>query len=190
MLKQWLQTIQKHRPIQVIDLEKTYVSYFDAEYPLEEILEGPHGKHPEYLLKNSIYVKFLEKLKNKERAADAEIQETEYYFYSYRTIQTTGICRQSKTADELMAQCRYFLRLYEAIKDRTYNGTYQDFITCENHSTDRYAWVSRIPRSPYSMIRDGHHRLACFYVLGKRFVKARIKGTLTHDVHATASKQL
>lgn len=181
LVKKWrvlVNFVRELRFIQIIDLDKTYVNYVDGGYNLENIFELKESQLKSYLFKNSIYVNFLEQFKDKSNVIDNEIKKSEYYQSSFLTMQTHGICRQNTNEIELLAQCQYFLNLYRAIKYGTYFQDYKKFIVCETHSSYLYPLVFKIKKSNYYMIQDGHHRLACLYVLGNRFVKAKIAGAI------------
>ena len=52
-------------------------------------------------------------------------------------------------------------------------------VCCKIHG---YPHVFMIDDSVISMVYDGAHRLACFIVLGERFVKARVIGVISKSI--------
>jgi hypothetical protein len=169
--------IRVQRSMEMIDLEKTYESCFNDHDNLEDIIESKNYKYKSGLLKDSVYVKFLNHLKDNSHPCDDEIRTTEYYQATFKQIQTIGTYRGNRNETELLQQCRYFLDLYQAMKNGSYQKNYRHFIHIGiNHSPHSYAWVFKIANSDHYIVWDGHHRLSCQYVLKKKQVKVRVAG--------------
>ncbi|MBN1869023.1 MAG: hypothetical protein JW847_00380 [Candidatus Omnitrophica bacterium] len=77
---------------------------------------------------------------------------------------------------EILNQCRYYIDLFRAIGSNTYRRDYEEFAVFQTQSRDPYPMVFRIGGSKYYMVSDGHHRLACLYVMGKRYVNVKVIG--------------
>jgi len=165
-----------------VDLEKTHESYIHDNETVAEIITVKHFQCRGPLLKDSLYVEFLTNFKGRDSAeiTDEEIRKTEYCRDALQCLSTIGHFRENKTESEIIAQCRYFLELYQAIKRNTYFTDQDKFVGVGiNHSVEPHAKVIKISDPEYYLIYDGHHRLACQYVAGQRYVKARIIGKET-----------
>ena len=171
--------------ITTIDLEKTYESCFFDDDTVEDIIESKKYKHSPNLFKNSIHVKFLEQFKDAEHISDEELCKSLYYKDAILSLKIYGHFRGNVTEQEVLEQTRYFLELYKAVNKGTYNKNYKEFINIgNNHSKEEYATAVKILNSNYFMVCDGHHRLACYYVSGKKFVKVKIMGIKKNNLQA------
>ncbi len=179
--KPWVDFICVQRFVKIIDLEKTYESCFDADDAFEDkdIIESRTNKYPSILIKNAFYVQFLEEFKDKTNVTDNEIKKSRYYKEALKDIQTSGAFQGKKDEISLMQYCRSFLDLYKVLKKEANIPNYLKFINAAiDHYKYGYPRVFKILNSDYHMIRDGHHRLSCKYILGEKFVKVRITGIM------------
>lgn len=155
-------SFRKQNFIKTINLERTYVSCLDGDETIKGVEMGIINKYPNLLIKNSIDVRFLKEFKDGTDVTDEEIKASEYYQWANEYMRTYGSFQGKKDEVALAQCCRDFLDLYRAFKKEAYT----------------YPKVYRIANSDYCMVLDGHHRLACLYVLGKKMVKAEIVGTI------------
>jgi hypothetical protein len=177
--------IQDQHLLKIIDLNKTYSSTFNESYSLEDIIESKNCNFRSKLLKDSIYVQFLNEFKDKSNIKDDEIKKNIYWRAIWHGIQIHGPFNGRKDETSLTLYCHNFLDLYRTIKTRIRNASKLDFIRCAvNYSKDSYPLVFKILNSEYHMLYDGHHRASCYYVLGQRFIKVKILGTRKHDFQA------
>ena len=176
--------MQLQRSVRTIDLDRTYESCFEPGVLLENIVLAKTNKPLHGLLSNSVYVQFLNKLVNLAVVKDDEIKETQYYKESWECVGKYG-SYQGRIKDEsaLVEHCRGFLRLYEILKLRVRTRGFIKYIrTVKDHITYGYPDVFAIKNSDRTMVYDGAHRLACYWVLGERFIRVKIIGTITGPI--------
>ena len=165
--------------VELVDLEKTHEGYIMSNETIEEII-GSKAIESECrggLLKDSLYVEFLKPFKDRNPAdvSDEELRQTGYYQDGKESLASWGHFRGNTTEADVLAQSRYFLNLYDAIKNKTFFRDYKKFIDAGiNHSPEAHARVIRFLDSDYYLVYDGTHRLAAYYVAGHRFVKADV----------------
>ena len=162
--------------IETIDLEKTYESTFNESYSFKDIIESKNCNYASVLLKDSIYVEFLEEFKGKPVLNDSEIKESNYYKMILNHIKNHGAFNGKKDDASLLLYCRNFLDLYHFIRRKKFNSG-SLFSRSINHTEDSYPLAFKILNTDHYMIYDGHHRASCQLVLGRRFIKAKILGT-------------
>lgn len=169
------------RSFKTIDLEKTFVSCLDGAETIRDIEQGKIGKYPNLLLMNSIDVRFLKEFKDKSNITDEEIKTSKYYFWAYQYMQTYGSFQGKKDSVALVECCRDFLNLYQSLRNKFHAGYLEKIASIiTRRSKYTYPLVYRILNSNYSMILDGHHRLACLYVLGSKKAKVKIVGAINN----------
>jgi hypothetical protein len=177
--------ISVQRFIEIIDLEKTYASSFDESFTLEDIIESKNCRYPGKLLRDSVYVQFLDQFKNKADVSNEDIKGSKYYRAFWKRIRTYGSFNGIKDKEALLQYCRSFLELYRATRKRLGGFNLLKLISDSiNYSQDSYPWVFKIMNSDYCMVYDGLHRLSCEYVLGNKFVKVRIVGVRKNSFQA------
>ncbi len=167
--------------IETIDLEKTYGSCFEGKDTFQDAISGRLNKIPTDLLKDTDHVEFLKEFKDKNQIMDNEIKKSGYYTGSLLCIQNYGVFQEKRNEAELLQYCRDFLNLYQILKKRLRLGNYLIRIhVVIDHYRYGYPSVFKISDCDCYMIWDGHHRLACQYLLGERFVKAKIIGVINN----------
>ena len=166
--------------IETIDLEKTYVGNFMVDDTDEDIVESKDYKCNSVLLKDSRHVRFLEMYKDKTGVTDEEIRGTKYYKAELSYVKT-----HQNSETETTDQCRRFLEFYQIMRQRENSCNESKLISAKvDHSKDFLARVFKVLGTDDYMILDGHHRLSCQYILGKRFVKAHIAGIKKNALQA------
>ena len=127
-----------------------------------------------YLLKNSIYVKFLRRYKNRKVMDEKEFYKTPYCMNALYRLNKIGNYFGIIDPSRLIEQGNYFLRLYHSILKGSYKKEYIIFSNIVvYHSSEKYPCVVRL-KDGFWGIRDGHHRLAAHYCLKKRWAWAHI----------------
>ena len=179
--------IQEQRSVKTIDLEKVYESFFDESFTIEDIIESKNFPYPSQLLKSSMYVEFLKDFKDKAVVTDDEIKKSRYFKTAWKHIQTYGHYQLKKDETELVQYCRNFLDLYRIFEKKARHRQLNVINATADHYKYGYPLVFKILNSDHSMVWDGHHRLACHYVLKKRFVKVKIMGTRKNAFQARES---
>lgn len=170
--------------IETIDLDKTYESCFDESFTFEDIIESNNCSYPSNLLKDSMYVQFVETFKDKMFLTDDEIKESRYFKTAWTHVQTYGPFNGRSDQAALLQYCREFLNLYQALKTK-YKVSWLSLLTAAlDNRRYGYATGFRILNSDYYMVYDGHHRSACHYVLGRRFLKLKILGVKSNNRQA------
>ena len=170
--------------IETIDLETTYESCFDESFTIDEICESRNCPYPSNLLKDSMYVQFLIHFKDKMFVTDDEIKESRYFKTAWRHVETYGPFNGKSDQSALVQYCREFLNLYRALKTK-YNVSWLSSLTAAlDNRKYGHAVGFKILNSDHYMVYDGHHRLACQYVLGKRLVKLKIVGVKNNNCQA------
>ena len=117
------------------------------------------------LLKDSFYVDFINRFKEKENIGDEEIKRTHYFRNAMRCIGINGSYFEAMDEEGAVVQAKKFADMYRKIKA---GQGKQAFDVGRGHSgSDRMAVVYKVFNSDHFEIFDGHHRLAIEYVLGK-----------------------
>jgi hypothetical protein len=169
-------------PIEVIDLEKTYIGDFNVGDSVSYIIESAEYKYESSLMRDSRHVSFLRRFKDKRTILDAELKATAYYDVEVE------YAKEANAAAELQAleACRTFLSLYQhyCSKPARQSNYLRAGDLSIKQSKDSLALVFSVAASGEYMILDGHHRLACEYTLGHKFVRARIAGVKKNKLQA------
>ena len=114
--------------------------------------------------------------------ADDEIINHEDFKIDLQNLKTAA---DDKAKAELLQQYRRFFNLYQNLKNHPNRRNFWELLGPSiGPSQYSYPWVFKILDSDHYMIWDGHHRLVCKYVMGERFVKARIVGVKKNGLQA------
>ena len=172
--------IREQHFVETIDLEKTFTNCLDGEETIEDIVRMKIDKYPDVLLKDCVNVKFLQNFNDKKHVSCNAIKQSEYYRFAKKYILNYGKFQGINDDATLMQYCRDLLNRYLILKEEN-KSTFRFITILLNYYKYGYPTVVKILNSDYFMIQDGHHRLSCQYVLNRRFVKARVVGTVkTH----------
>lgn len=168
--------------IETIDLERTYRSCLEFNNIMVEIVNSNNSKYHYYLIKNDVDIQFIRKFKDKPSITNKEIALTKYYQEACMDIQAYGNHQNMKDELSLFSYCRRILELYQILKKKEGVSLYLRFINdLIDHYKYGYPSAFKISNTNYYMVYDGHHRLACQYLLGKRFIKAKIIGVINNN---------
>ncbi|TAN61935.1 hypothetical protein EPN16_02575, partial [bacterium] len=156
-------------------LENLFTGGFNGDKQFDYAHTPPERWHPNYLLKESPHVKFLQHFKNTKEVNQEEFKNTEYFCFGAKDIRIYGDFFEISDEERLIERANTFLSLYRAVRDKT-NGKNFIFFPGDCYPKNCFMKVSKIPKSKYYLIREGHHRFASYYVLGYKTVKVRIIG--------------
>lgn len=115
-------------------------------------------------LKNSWYVEFLKRFKDKIYLDDAEIKNTDYYRNALKCIEITGHYFECKNERDLLNHAKNYIKQYRSIKI----GEELKQIEDTGYSKIKLPIVFKVYNSDKYEIFDGHHRLAINYLLNKK----------------------
>jgi len=176
--------MQRQKSIKTIDLEKSYESCFEPSHSIDDIEQARTDKALRNLLKDSVYVAFLKKLVERGEVSDDEIAETQYFKEAWDCVGKYG-SYQGRIKDKaaLAEYCREFLRLYDTLKKRVCVNPPAKLINAViDHYRYGYPDVFLIKNSKATMVYDGAHRMASYYVLGERGIRANVKGIIAGPI--------
>ncbi len=145
--------------------------------PVDRLLTGGFTELKHCLLENSPHVRFLREFRDADRIDPTRFQQTEYYRHGCADIATFGSFFGIAEPSRIIDQAQYFLDMYRTLRNG--HGTTLDERYLDRdgfHSHEGHLKVARVRGTEYFVIKDGHHRFAAYYVLGRRTVKVRIVG--------------
>jgi SAM-dependent methyltransferase len=127
------------------------------------------------LLADSPHVKFLEHycVTGDELFLSQNFKQTAYFKNAIQCVKFTGHYFGQNTVAGINGQARSFVTLFNRIK--THNSLEVQFPSTEGHSSSHTLPVVRATWTPNTIqIDDGMHRLAAFWVLGRRKTTALV----------------
>jgi hypothetical protein len=160
-----------------IDLEKVVVGEINKGRILKTTFQWQTHQwntSTEYLLKNSLFVEFLQLHGDKQTISEKEFLKTSYYKFMMGHFNRSGEYHGITDLSRSIEQANYFLKLYHSIINGSYEKEYKNYYKpgCFR-SFSKYPTVIKL-KDGFWGIRDGHHRLAAHYCLKNRRVPAHI----------------
>ena len=148
----------------MIDLEKCFYNY--SPILLTNKVEE------KYLLKNLSNVEFLQKYGDRETISQEEFETTSYYKGLMWSFNKNKHIYGIYDAKQAYLQANYFLALFHAFKNGTYEENCRKEKFVNRHSCSaKFLFKKMINLKDYYMIIEGHHRLSCLYVLNKKLIE-------------------
>ncbi|HXG00012.1 MAG TPA: glycosyltransferase [Bacteroidota bacterium] len=145
--------------------------------PVDRLLTGGYAELKHCLLENSPHVRFLREFRDAERIDPTRFQQSDYYRHACGDIATFGSFFGITDPARIIDQAYYFLDMYRTLRNGSDLSLEERYLDRNGfHSRDGHLKVARVRGTEYFVIKDGHHRFAAYYVLGKRTVKVRIAG--------------
>lgn len=145
--------------------------------PVERLLTGGYTEMKHCLLENSPHVRFLREFRDAERIDPIRFQQSDYYRHACADIATFGSFFGITDPARIIDQAYYFLDMYRTLRNGYGLSLKEQYLDRSGfHSRDGRLKVARVQGTEYFVIKDGHHRFAAYYVLGRRMVKARVLG--------------
>lgn len=147
------------------------------DIPLDRVLTGGYAEREHRLLRDSPHVAFLREFGEADDVDPERFRLSPYYEHALGDIARSGSFFGIDDPDRIIEQARYFHALHRAIRDgippSPPTGSHDPG---DLRSTDPLPRVARVRGRRYFVIKDGHHRFAIHYVLGRRTIRARIIG--------------
>ncbi|MFC1510454.1 hypothetical protein ACFL49_02220 [Candidatus Omnitrophota bacterium] len=171
-----------------VSLEHVYTGGFNGDNQFDYAHTPPDRWHPNYMLKESPHVKFLQQFKDSTEIDNEAFKKSAYFRYALKDIRIYGDFFDNADEDKIVERANEFLKFYRAVKNNTCGKNFM-FFPGDAHPKDCFIKVSKIKDSEYYLIREGHHRLAIYYVLRRAFIKARVIGKAKISLKEILSKQ-
>jgi len=152
--------------------------------PLDRLLTGGFAEREHRLLRDSPHVAFLREFGEADDVDPERFRQSPYYEHALGDIARSGSFFGIDDPDRIIEQARYFHALHRAIRDGIPPPPpTESHRPGDLHSADPLPRVARVRGRRYFVIKDGHHRCAIHYVLGRRTIRARVIGRALLSAH-------
>lgn len=144
---------------------------------LDRLVTGGFAEVEHRLLGDSPHVEFLREFGGADTIDLEKFRRSSYYRHACGDIKRLGSFFGITDPNRIVEQAEYFLALHRAVRDNGGIALPNARAGNTQHHSRTDPLVAPVAGRAFYVIKDGHHRCAVHFVLGRETIPARVGGT-------------